>query len=342
MPVPALRRALCPFLLAGLLLAPAWSAGADTLPSRELAVRTVELTFPADGVVEAVQQATVAAQVAGRIVEMRVDAGQRVRRGEVLARIDAREAGEAEAAARSQLATAQAALERTQALVRQKFLSQAALDKARAERDAAQAAAAQASVGLGHATVTAPISGVVAVRHAELGEMAAPGRPLITVHDPAGLRVTASVPQFRLSALGASPRAEVEFPEFGRRVAARSVTLLPVADAATHVSQARLSLPEGEALPPLRPGQYVRVHFVSGQADKLTVPASAVARRGEVTALYVAAGDGPPVLRQVRLGEPVAGGEVEVLAGVRAGERVLLDPVAAALALKAAVSRRAP
>ncbi len=326
------RRLVCG--LAVLLLAAPLAVRAQALPTVVVQPHPVDLTFPAEALVEAVNQATVAAQVSGRVVEVRVDAGQTVRKGELLMRIDAREAAEAAAGATAQLVNARANYERLKNLRAQNFISAAALDKAKADFEAAQAASGQAGVGLGHATVTAPIAGVVAQRQTELGEMAAPGKPLLTLYDPAGLRVTASVPQYMLPRMRGVTRAKVEFPELGRWVDATSVALLPVADAATHVSQVRVGLP-ADAGANLLPGSFARVHFVIGRASKFTVPKAAVLRRGEVAAVYVQGADGRLALRQLRLGEEF-GGEIEVLAGLAAGERVALDPVKAGIALKAA------
>lgn len=320
--------------LAVLLLAAPLAVRAQALPTVVVQPHPVDLTFPAEALVEAVNQATVAAQVSGRVVEVRADAGQTVRKGELLMRIDAREAAEAAAGATAQLVNARANYERLKNLRAQNFISAAALDKAKADFEAAQAASGQAGVGLGHATVTAPIAGVVAQRQTELGEMAAPGKPLLTLYDPAGLRVTASVPQYMLPRMRGVTRAKVEFPELGRWVDATSVALLPVADAATHVSQVRVGLP-ADAGANLLPGSFARVHFVIGRASKFTVPKAAVLRRGEVAAVYVQGADGRLALRQLRLGEEF-GGEIEVLAGLAAGERVALDPVKAGIALKAA------
>ncbi|MBK9447241.1 MAG: efflux RND transporter periplasmic adaptor subunit [Betaproteobacteria bacterium] len=308
---------------------------ADELPSRVLAPHAVPLGIHAEATVEAVQQATVAAQVTGRIVDVLVDAGQAVSKGELLMRIDAREAAQTVQAAQSQLAVAQAQFERSTQLRQQNFISQAGFDKAKADYDAAKAGAAQAGVGLGHASVTSPIGGLVARRHAEAGEMASPGRALVTVYDPASLRVTASIPQYQLREMRKANTARVEFPELGRSVDATSVTLLPTADASTHVSQVRVGLPAN--LEGVVPGMFARVTFVTGQVEKLTVPAAAIVRRGEVSAVYVETEQGLQ-LRQLRLGENFAG-EYEVLAGIVAGERIVLDPVRAAIRHKSATNR---
>lgn len=328
-------------LLAGMALAASlvvsFSAQAQALPTALVQPHAVDLSFPAEAVVEAVKQATLAAQVAGRVTEVRVDAGQTVKKGDLLMRIDAREAAEVAAGASAQYINAKANYERLKNLRLQNFVSQAALDKAKADFEAAQASRGQASVGLGHATVTAPIAGIVAQRLTELGEMASPGKPLLTIYDPNGLRVTASIPQYKLPQMRAVKQARVEFPELGKWVDATSVTLLPVADAATHVSQVRVNLPADfrDAMP----GMFARVHFVIGRAIRMTVPAAAVVRRGEVAAVYVQDEQGALTLRQLRLGDPLGGGEIEVLAGLVAGERVVLDPVRAGIELKSAPRR---
>ncbi|HTY99708.1 MAG TPA: biotin/lipoyl-binding protein, partial [Rhodocyclaceae bacterium] len=139
--------------LAGLLpLAQAQTAPATAV----IEAREVDVTYPAEATVEAVRQATVAAQVAGRVVDVRVDAGQRVKAGELLMRLDAREAAENLAGAQAQAIQAKASLERSRSLFEKKFISQAALDKAEADYKAAAAQAGAAGAGLSHGSVTAP------------------------------------------------------------------------------------------------------------------------------------------------------------------------------------------
>ncbi|MDD5250487.1 MAG: efflux RND transporter periplasmic adaptor subunit [Rhodocyclaceae bacterium] len=320
------------FLFAALIAVPALAQAPQTPQTLVLQSREVELTYPAESVVEAVRQATVAAQVAGRIVDMRTDAGRRVKAGEVLMRIDAREAAEGLAGAQAQLAQAQANYTRTRNLFEKKFISGAALDKAEADLKSARAASGQAGAGLSYATVTAPIAGVVAQRLVELGEMAALGKPLVTVFDPRSLRVIASVPQYKLADLRGAAKAKVEFPETGKWIDAVRVELLPALDARSHTVTARVYLPDDAV--GIMPGMAARVHFVSGHAMKLTLPPAAVVRRGEVSAVYVVDAQGAPHLRQVRLGEAVAGGELEVMAGLAAGDKVSLEPVKSGIALK--------
>lgn len=317
--VPVLSRAQVP-------------SGAQALATTTVEMREVELTYPAEAIVEAVKQATIAAQMQGRIIEARFDAGSRVKAGDVLMRLDEREASQGQAGAQAQLVNARAAYQRSKHLFAQKFVSQAALDKAEADYQAAAASAGQAGIATGFATIVAPFSGLVAQRLAELGEMAGPGKPLITVYDPQGLRAVASIPQYKLAEVRQALRAKVEFPETGKWINATRVEVLPTADAHTHVVRARVYLPDN--LEGAIPGMFVRAHFFVGKASKLLVPASAVLRRGEVTGVYVIDDKAQAHLRQVRLGEAFPGGALEVLAGLAAGEKIALDPFKAGVALK--------
>lgn len=299
-------------------------------------MRTVQLTLPAEAVLEATRQATVATQVSGRIVDVKIEAGQRVKAGQLLMTVDAREATETAAAARAQQVQAEANFQRTQNLFKQKFVSQAALDKAEADFKSARAQAGAAGAGASHAAITAPIAGIIATRHADLGELAAPGRALVTVFDPKGLRAIASIPQFKLKDAQQATAAKIEFPESRRWLDGARIEILPTVDAKSHTATARVYLPDDPALMEgLVPGMAARVHFVVGTAQKLTVPASAILRRGEISAVYVIVAD-KPRLRQVRLGEPVPDGEIEVLSGLSTGETVSLDPVKTGIEMKQA------
>ena len=345
------RRTLIVGALLGTIASTSGMAMAATPEATSLAtvnadIRTVPLTWPADAVVEAVRQATMAAQVPGRVVDVRVDVGDKVKQGQLLMRIDEREASQAQAGATAQataanadLVNVRAAYERTKNLFAQKFVSQAALDQAeaswkaaRGRADAAQAGSGQAATAKSFTSVTAPFAGVVAQRLTELGEMASPGKPLLTIFEPGGLRVVASVPQYRVAEVKKNLKARVEFPDSGRWVEGVKVDVLPTADSQTHTVRVRVSLP-ADALGAV-PGMFARVHFIVGNASKLVLPAASILRRGEVSGVYVLDAKGGISLRQVRLGENLPDGLVEVLAGVASGEKVAVDPVQAGIRLK--------
>jgi RND family efflux transporter MFP subunit len=301
-----------------------------------------------DGVVEAVRQTVIAAQVPGAVVELAVKVGDRVAAGQLLLRIDARSADQAAAASDAQVQAARAALtlagqefKRQQQLFQKQYISQAALERADSEFKAAQAQAnaqlAQAGAArtqTGLHVVRAPYAGVIAELPVSLGDMAMPGRPLLTLYDPSALRVSASVPQTVASRLAAGEMPRVELPGLPPVTPLR-LQQLPTADAATHTVTLRLDLPAN--LAGVSPGMFARLWLptagaaVPGAAPVLSVPRTAVVRRAEMTGLYVLDAQGRPLLRQVRLGR-VDGDRIEILSGLMAGEPVVTDPQAAARA----------
>jgi RND family efflux transporter MFP subunit len=327
---------------------------AAPLATAAVEMREMDLVYTAEATVEAVRQSTVAAQVAGRIVDIRFDVGDYVKKGEVIIRIDERAATQALAASEAQVSEAQAAaanarvqLERAKQLVAQKFISQAALDKAEADYKAAQARVSALLAGAGQAatersfsTIVAPYSGVVSARHVELGEMATPGRPLMTGFDPSTLRVVANVPQTQVAAIQAGTRARIEVPSANKWLSVKTVTVVPSADPRTHTTRVRLEL-EQEARD-IYPGVFARAHFSVGKAARLVAPRAAIVQRSEVTGAYVIAADGSPQLRQVRIGAVGDERLVEILAGLRIGERVALDPIAAGMSSRTSAVSPAP
>lgn len=295
-----------------------------------------------DGVVEAVRQTQIAAQVPGAIVALDVKAGDRVQAGQVVVRLDARAAERTAAASDAQVDAAHAAhdaaskdYERNRLLFAKGYISQAALDRAEAQyksaeaQVAAQLASAQAArVESDFHVVRAPYAGVIADVPVVLGDMAMPGRRLMTLYDPAALRVSVAIPQTLASGLRLDPPPLVELPDVMRdRTLPVGAQLLPSVDPATHTQELRLDLP---AMPAgVRPGMFARVWLAPPASDtRLYIPARAVMRRAELTVVYVVAGDGMPRLRQVRIGR-LEGESVEVLSGLAPGERVALDPQAA-------------
>lgn len=301
-----------------------------------------------DGVVEAVRQTALAAPVAGAVVALDVAAGDRVRAGQTIARVDARAAVQTAAAGQAQVRAAEAALDIAQREVERQrqlrdagFVSVAALDRAEAQARAAaaevaaqraQAGAAATQTGL-H-VVRAPYDGVVAEVPVALGDMALPGRPLAVVYDPKALRVSVAVPHAALPATPQPADVQLELAGHAAPLVPRRVERLPAIDPRSHTVVLRAELP---AVPAgVSPGQFARVTLpVTAAFDgvRLSLPASAVVRRAELHGVYVVGAGGRPQLRLVRLG-PRHGDGVEVLAGVAEGERVALDPQAAARAAR--------
>lgn len=301
-----------------------------------------------DGVVEAVGETTLSAQTNARVLELPYDVGNRVVKGDVLVRFTdveqlsgRRGAQAAVAAARAEYRDAEANWKRTNEVFARGFVARAQLDAATARRDSARAAltsaeAASRSAGqqADYTVVRAPFDGVITHRYVHVGESVQSGPPapqnLIALASLDALRVGVAVPQSAVAAIRKFHAATVITGDDDQRVRAAGVTVFPYADPATHTFRVRVELPAGTS--GLYPGMTVKVAFAIGEAKRLLVPASALVQRSEISGVYVVGADHSVSLRQLRLGHRY-GDEVEVLAGLAAGDKVARDPGAAALYL---------
>jgi RND family efflux transporter MFP subunit len=344
------RIAVLPIAAAALLLAacakphqPAArpTVDAETVVARRTSMRTFH---SAAGTVRAQTSSTLAANVVGTVVRVRVAEGDRVRAGDVLVEIDAREhranadrtlAGREEvegaidaAAANAQLA--EATYRRFDALRARGSASQQELDEAKARHTAAQAdlarlvarrgearaAAAQAAAVLGYSTVRAPMSGVVTARYVDPGAQAAPGVPLVAIEDEQATRVDAHVPEDVI--VRAGDEAVVEAG--AQRLTARVVRVQPTVDASARSALVQLQLAQ-----PLRAGTFVKVGFPAGAREAVMVPVHSLVQRGQLTSVFVVGADRVARMRLITVGA-TDGASAEVLSGVAVGEAVVVEP----------------
>jgi RND family efflux transporter MFP subunit len=278
-----------------------------------------------DAQVESESQATVSAQVPGSVLQVLVKAGDAVKAGQLLIRLEGVAAEQSAQAASAQLELAKKDLERQRQLFAQEYISQAAMERAEAQYKARSAEAQGAQSVSNHSQIRAPFSGVVAEVLVEAGDVASPGRPLLRVVNPADLRITAHVPQSALAANLAGAKIQIpDLPQARQWITPSSIRVFPTTDPLTHTVEVRLGIPA--KVSGIIPGGFARAWLPAtvGSAAPVQVPQTAVLRRTELTAVYVLDAQNHPVLRQVRLGRAM-GEQVELLSGVNPGERVVQD-----------------
>ncbi|MBN1379367.1 MAG: efflux RND transporter periplasmic adaptor subunit [Gammaproteobacteria bacterium] len=337
------------FVLSVLLVTSLSFADDAALPIETATLRTVTAEQIFDGTLEAVNRSTVSAQTGGRIIELPFDVNDYVEKGAVIVRFRDTEQRARFDAAKSNLneaevryAEADKEFKRISDVQKKGLLSVAALDTARAnldaaraKRDAAQANLKQAEEALEQTVIRAPYAGIVVERHVELGELATVGKPLMTGLSLEHLRAVVDVPQTFIDKVRAQQAAAVILPD-GQRVAVENLRIFPNADPATHTFRVRAQLSVGEH--GVYPGMLVKVAFAVGEKQELTVPADAVVRRSEVTAVYVRDESGDLSLRAIRAGHPTADNRIAVLSGLQPGDQVVIDPINAGIQLKQKVA----
>ncbi|MBS0631683.1 MAG: efflux RND transporter periplasmic adaptor subunit [Verrucomicrobia bacterium] len=300
-------------------------APAATLPV--LTVHTAAVRAAAEprtqavpGVVRPFARATVAARVMGGVESARLTVGQAVRAGEVLVRINADELTARREAARAALAQAEREHTREADLLGKGASTADALRLSLDQLHLAEAHVHEAEALLGYTAVTAPFDGVITEYLVRAGDLATPGQPLFTVEGTADLRAEVTVPE-SLPAL--PPGTAVRLELASGAVEGQLVELSPAADAASRTRLARIALPADTAA---RSGEFVRAAWPAGGATVLLVPASAVQSFGQMDRVFVV-NHRHAQLRLVRPGA-TTGGETQILAGLDAGETVVVAPPA--------------
>lgn len=286
-------------------------------PQQQLATEEVV------GTVRAKLRATVEAKVSGRIEKMLAAPGQTVKTGELLAQLDAREIQ----ARLDQTLTLREQLgrdtERLRRLLKDNAVSRQEFETVESRYRVAGASVTETETMLGYARVTAPFAAVVTRKLADVGDLAAPGKPLVELEDLSALRLEADLPEALIGRVGLGDKLAVRVATSGAGLEGVISEIAPAADSASRTFLVKLDLPPATTL---RSGQFARVAVPVGETSALRVPAGAVVQRGQMELVFVEINRAAQ-LRLVKTGKRV-GGEVELIAGVEAGERVVTDGAA--------------
>jgi len=290
------------------------------------------------GSVRSAREAVLSSKVMGVVTAIPKNAGESVKSGEVLVVVDSRDVAGQIQQAQGGLAQAKAATaisetnyKRFQQLFEKGAASQLELDQARYQYDTAKGAVAQAEGAVAtassyqsYAEIPAPFDGRIVDRLCEVGDMAAPGRPLVKVEDSRRLRLDVSVSEQHLRALSVGAPVKVVIPALDDRSFDGTVSeLVPAADPATHSFLVKITLPQDAAL---RTGLYGRAQFGAGTRKAVRVPRSAVVTRGGMTGVWIVDA-GKAHFRLVTASELTADSP-EILAGLSGGESVIVSPPA--------------
>lgn len=271
------------------------------------------------GTVRSKTRAIIEARVGGRIETLLASPGQRVKQGDPIAQLDAREIQARLDQARATLEQADRDLERYTALVKQNVLTKAEYDTAETRQRVAKAAMVEAETMLGYAKVVAPFDGVITRKLADVGDQASPGRGIVELEDPAALRVEANVPEGLVGFVKLGGKMSVHAAEKSGTVEGVVVEVAPAADPASRTFLVKLDLPANSGL---WLGQFARVAVPVGEKTSLRLPANAVVLRGQMEMVFVDT-DHTAQMRLVKTGRKT-GGEVEIVSGLEAGERVVV------------------
>ncbi len=289
--------------------------------------------------IEPAEEASIAGKVMGKVEQIYVTEGETVKKGQMLVKIQGEDirsrlaqadAGVTEA--RSHFENAKRNLERFESLYEEKAATQKELDDVRMGYESAQARLNGAEEMkkevedlLQYVNVVAPFDGVITKTFVDVGDLATPGRPILTLENVRQLEVVASVPESQIKHLSVGMPVKVIIParaiDASDQVFTGSVDqIIPTADPGSHQFEIKVFIqnPGGS----IKSGMFARLVISRAPKERLIVPQEAVFDRGQLEGLFVVGEDGRVYLRWVRTGRSVTDG-IEILSGLDPGEMVV-------------------
>lgn len=301
---------------------------ASSLPSAQVRVQKVEsksraVTEEVVGTMRAKLHATLEAKLSGRIDKLPVVLGQRVKAGELVARLDAAEINARLEQAQASLEQAERDWKRVSVLFEQQAATRSEYDAAQSRERLAKGAAAEAKAMMSYVEVVAPFDGVVTKKWVDVGDLAAPGKPLISIEDPSALQLEADVPQAVASHVQRDARLGARVDGVAGELTGTVSEIAPSADPVSRTFRVKVDLAKQ---PGLSSGQFARLLVPVGEHSSLRVPVSAIVERGQLGIAFVVENQHAQ-LHLVKTGKRI-GDEVEILSGLHAGDAVVIEGAA--------------
>jgi RND family efflux transporter MFP subunit len=310
---------------------------ADIFEVRE---QEVEIFEAVPATIAAKQTAVISSRILARIEQVRVRAGEYVRKGQELVVLERTDLKSRVSQAQSQISSIEArlkeakqALDRAIELNKRGLLAQAPLDSAnanfdslQAQRKSAQQALIEAETALDYASVQAPFDGLIIDRFAEPGNTAQPGMALLSLYNPGSVRVEANVREERAIQLKLGQRLTMHIPSRDIETFAEIEELVPAGNVASRTFLVKSQIQEVDGL---LPGMYARLLIPAGTAKRIMIPQAYVAEVGQLNIVWVLPADlakGAPEKRFVKTGRTHEPGMVEIVSGLTSAERLLKKP----------------
>ncbi len=288
------------------------------------------------GTIRSKDTVNISTKMMGRLLSLKVSEGAPVKKGQLLAEVDAAEAENAYRqsdaglkAAEVNAANMERDLERFRRLFEEKAVTRHQLEQmeagaaaAKAQKEQASASLRMAGTLLSYGKLYSPVDGVVTRKWMEPGNLAYPGMPILTVENPASLELLVEVPENKAREIPSGSGAKIFLEDDGRSVDTTVAAVVPAADAFTKTSTVRLEVPKE---PGIVPGQFARVRFKAFTKEFISVPAGALRKQGQLESVFVRDDKGLASLRIIRSGRS-EDGFVQVLSGLAGGETVVVGP----------------
>lgn len=297
----------------------------EKLPTAD--VKVVEATFgtPARqveimGTVMASHTASIAAKISGNIIELPVNLGSEVKRGDTLVSISAGEISAKLLQAQAQLEQVERNLKREKNLLAKNAATPETVKTLEESRRIAEAAYNEAKTMLSYTQIKAPFAGVITRKNANIGDLATPGSPLLQLENNDSLQVIADIPEAMVLDIKIGDSLPVYIPAADIKTSGTVAEVAPTADPTSRTAPVKLNFDNNAKI---RSGQFARVSLPGKKGEAVMVPASAVVPFGQMQRVFVAV-DSKARLQLVKTGLTFED-QVEILAGIDNGDKVITE-----------------
>ena len=291
-----------------------------------------EVFEPVPAGIEAKQNSLISSRILAKIEKVHVRAGQQVKQRQLLIELEKADLLSRESQAKAALSSVSARLleaknnlKRSEDLSQKGLIANAALEQTLANYDSllagkqsAEQALLEAQTALGYAQVHSPIDGLIIDRFAEPGNTAQPGMQLLTLYNPATLRVEAHVREQLAIGLSLGDTLQVSIPSMNKNLPSVIEEMVPAGNAASRSFLIKSRL-EAEGL---LPGMYAQLSVPVGTKQQILLPSDRIAYVGQLNVVWVLENE-QVVRRFIRVGDQKENGMIEVVSGLRAGDLVL-------------------
>ena len=284
--------------------------------------RTIDAVVTAAGALSSKNVSVLSSKVMGRVSLLAVQEGDQVHAGKLLLKIDSGEITAQAAQALAAYNNAKLHYDRIKSLYDAKASTQMEMDQATLGLETSQAGLKAAQAMESYVTISAPITGQVVEKRINLGEMALPGQPLLKIEDNRNLRLEVTVKEQDILSIRPGSKVTVQIDAMpGRDIKATVSQVVAAADIRTHSFIVKIDVPSEKGL---ITGMYGKALFSIGKRSALMVPKAAVVELSGISGVYVVSPAGTAVFQMIQQGE-TQGNEVEVVSGLKQGDRVIAD-----------------
>ena len=298
------------------------AGGSIAAPVVMVEPRSIESVVTAAGALSSKNSSVLSARVMGRVAALNVHEGDQVAAGRLLMTIDSGEITAQAVQAQAAYNNAKLQFDRIKRLYDAQASTQMEMDQATLGLETAQAGLRAAQAMESYTNITAPIAGQIVEKHINLGEMAMPGQPLIKIEDNRNLRLEVTVREQDILQIrpGAGVKVQIDARP-GKDIAGKVSQVVPASDVRTHSFIVKIDIPSDAGL---ITGMYGKAFFSIGTHEAIVVPRTAIVEMSGITGVYVLSSEETAQFQMVQLGAD-HGEEVEVVTGLKKGDRIVAD-----------------